>query len=112
MSNDAPIHRRLEIGHRLRRFRKRRGLTQTELAAELGLKSAYRVNQLELGRSRLYADELKIVCKLLDCSPLQILYAEKECDEAEILVLLQGLERRERELFRDLMRLFSNRSRD
>jgi transcriptional regulator with XRE-family HTH domain len=59
---------RLEIGKRVKTRRKELGLTQTELAQALGHKSCHRINQIELGRLRLYAEELPKLCKALDCS--------------------------------------------
>ena len=59
---------RLQIGTRVKTRRKELGLTQTELARALGHKSCHRINQIELGRLRLYAEELPILCRTLDCS--------------------------------------------
>ena len=63
---------RREIGARLRRCREQSGLTQREVAAALGHKSSHRINQIELGRLRLYAEELPKLCELLDCSTADI----------------------------------------
>ncbi|MEE4189536.1 MAG: helix-turn-helix transcriptional regulator [Roseobacter sp.] len=59
---------RVEIGKRIRRLRLEMGLTQGDLAAALGHSSPTRVNQIELGRLRLYAEELPRLCDRLDCS--------------------------------------------
>ena len=59
---------RLEIGKRLRRLRQETGLTQCEIAEMLGHSSSSRINQIELGRLRLYAEELPRLCKILNCS--------------------------------------------
>ncbi|WP_161594638.1 helix-turn-helix domain-containing protein [Marimonas lutisalis] len=49
---------RREIGARLRARRKEVGLRQCEVAQALGHTSSSRINQIELGRMRLYAEEL------------------------------------------------------
>ena len=67
---------RFEIGARLRSRRKELGFTQTEVAAFLGHKSSHRLNQIELGRKRLYADELPRLCNKLDCTLSDILVSE------------------------------------
>lgn len=59
---------RVEIGKRVRRLRLEKGLTQCDLAAVLGHSSSTRINQIELGRLRLYAEELPRLCDRLDCS--------------------------------------------
>lgn len=60
--------RRFEIGKRLRHLRQEMGLTQCDLAGALGHSSSTRINQIELGRLRLYAEELPRLCDCLDCS--------------------------------------------
>ena len=59
---------RVEIGKRVRRLRLEKGLTQCDLAVALGHSSSTRINQIELGRLRLYAEELPQLCGRLDCS--------------------------------------------
>lgn len=67
---------RLEIGARVRRLRMEMGLTQCELADALGHASSSRINQIELGRVRLYAEELPRLCKTLKCSLTDVIGAE------------------------------------
>jgi transcriptional regulator with XRE-family HTH domain len=43
------------------------GLTQQALAEALGHGSSHRINQIELGRLRLYAEELPRLCWALGC---------------------------------------------
>lgn len=54
-----------EIGDRLREFRKRRGLTQEQLAERVGV-SFQQIQQYENGSSRLNADRLQLVALALD----------------------------------------------
>ncbi|WP_170608733.1 helix-turn-helix domain-containing protein [Ruegeria arenilitoris] len=68
MHSEEPYQTRLEIGKRIRRLRRKIGLTQCELAESLGHNSSTRVNQVELGRIRLYAEELPKLCSTLKCS--------------------------------------------
>ena len=67
MDNLERFKARREIGFRLRKRRKELGLTQSELAAFLGHKGSYRINQIELGRLRLYAEELLTLLRKLEC---------------------------------------------
>ena len=69
------------MGARVRRLRKDMGLTQCELAEALGHTSSSRVNQIELGRVRLYAEELPRLCKKLKCSLSDVIGAESRSDE-------------------------------
>lgn len=59
---------RVEIGKRIRRLRLEKDLTQGDLAAALGHSSSTRINQIELGRLRLYAEELPRLCDRLGCA--------------------------------------------
>ncbi len=58
---------RREIGARVRKRRTELGITQCELAEALGHRGSYRINQIELGRLRLYAEELPKLCAKLNC---------------------------------------------
>ncbi|PRY69320.1 helix-turn-helix protein [Marivita geojedonensis] len=72
---------RREIGARLRELRKRKSLTQCELAKALGHNSSTRLNQIELGRTRLYAEELPILCEMLACTSSDIIGEHIEPNE-------------------------------
>ena len=76
MYNRELIVLRLEIGARLRSRRKELGFTQSEVAAFLGHRSSHRLNQIELGRKRLYAEELPRLCRKLNCSLSDIVVSE------------------------------------
>ena len=67
MFEDNSAEKRRETGVRIRKRRVEVGLTQQELAEALGHSSSHRINQIELGRLRLYAEELPILCWKLDC---------------------------------------------
>jgi transcriptional regulator with XRE-family HTH domain len=69
---------RREIGTRVKTRRKMLGLTQTELAHALGHTTCQRINQIELGRRRLYAEELPRLCKALNCSISDVIF-ESDC---------------------------------
>ncbi len=68
MEGEELFWKRREIGARIRSRRKEMALTQCELAASLGHKGSSRINQVELGRLRLYAEELPRLCKKLNCT--------------------------------------------
>ena len=72
MFDNALDQERREIGARMRRRRLELNLTQQELAEALGHKSSHRVNQIELGRQRLYAEELPRLCRILVCGVTDI----------------------------------------
>ena len=72
MFDTALDQERREIGTRVRRRRQELGLTQQEIAEALGHSSSHRVNQIELGRQRLYAEELPRLCKKLACDVADI----------------------------------------
>ena len=61
-----------EIGKRIRKFRKDRGLTQEELANMIGVGKG-RVSNWEQGTNRPDADILADICKALNVSPSEIL---------------------------------------
>ena len=71
---------RREIGARLRSRREELALTQCELAAFLGHKGSHRINQIELGRLRLYAEELPKLCEKLNCTYSDII-GKGDCGE-------------------------------
>ena len=76
MFDDDSVEKRREIGARIRKRRAELGLTQQELAEALGHGSSHRINQIELGRLRLYAEELPKLCWTLDCRVADIVPGE------------------------------------
>jgi HTH-type transcriptional regulator / antitoxin HipB len=60
----SPIHTPADLGHFLRDLRTQKGLTQAELADELGVNRQY-VAELETGRPNLYSDRLFQALRLL-----------------------------------------------
>ena len=73
MFDDDCLIARREIGARIRKRRKELGLTQCEIAEALNHKSSHRINQIELGRLRLYAEELPELCRALKCDAADII---------------------------------------
>lgn len=61
-----------EIGSRIRKYREKKGISQTELAQMLGIKNN-RVSNWEQGLNRPDADILAKLCCLLDVSPSELL---------------------------------------
>lgn len=61
-----------EIGARIRKYRKMRGFTQTELAKKIGVSSG-RLSNWEQGMYRPNADIIASICKALDISPSELL---------------------------------------
>lgn len=71
----APIDEK-QIGQRLKELRQRRGVTQVELAQELGITQGV-VSEYERGEVRLHAVLLAAFAKALKTSPNRILGFEK-----------------------------------
>jgi transcriptional regulator with XRE-family HTH domain len=65
-----------EIAHRIREARRRRGLTQVELAALLGTNQTY-VSSIELAGRGLTIYQLFRLCEALNVSPIEILREPK-----------------------------------
>lgn len=61
-----------EIGSRIRKYREKKGISQTELAQMLGIKNN-RVSNWEQGLNRPDADILTKLCYVLDVSPSELL---------------------------------------
>jgi len=61
----AAVTRPTDLGHFLRRQRQQRGLTQVELAGELGISRRYLI-EIEQGKPSLYTDRLFAVLRELD----------------------------------------------
>ena len=77
---------RTQIGNRIRSRRKELGITQCELAAALGHSSSSRINQIELGRKRLYAEELPRLCRFLQCSVGDLVPPEAKLDSSSAVL--------------------------
>ena len=92
MEEEDIYRARALIGSRLRQYRIEAGLTQIKLSEALGYGSPRRLNQIELGRSRLYADELEAICRVLRCSVTDIVYGTTLPEETDFLQLLDRLE--------------------
>jgi transcriptional regulator with XRE-family HTH domain len=65
MSAKSPDHIDLEVGQRIRIYRKTRGLSQTALADQLGV-TFQQVQKYENGRNRIGAGRLTRVAQVLD----------------------------------------------
>lgn len=57
------------IGSNLRKFRELRGLSQTELAHQVGLKTYAEISRYESGKGNLDMDRAKSLAKVLDIKP-------------------------------------------
>ena len=66
-----PYVRRI-LGGRLKQLRKRRGLTQGQLAEQLGLDPSW-VSKVEAGRIGPSPGQLRGLCQLLACDPSLLL---------------------------------------
>ena len=78
-----------EIGNRIRKYRKEVGLTQEQLAEEIGVTKS-RVSNWEQGINRPDADILAELCKALNVSPsilLDVYLTDDELNEQEKKVI-------------------------
>lgn len=69
-----------EIGNRIRKYREARGLSQKELAEELGISNS-RISNWEQGINRPDADILARLCGILNISPSLLLGVKLSTDE-------------------------------
>jgi transcriptional regulator with XRE-family HTH domain len=67
-----------EVGEKLRGFRKRRGLTQEQLAEKIDV-TFQQIQQYESGTSRLNTDKLQSIALALSV-PIAAFFAEKEVE--------------------------------
>lgn len=65
-----------ELGEKMREFRKRRGLTQEQLAERTGV-TFQQIQQYENGRTRLNTDKLQIIANALEI-PVAAFFGEVE----------------------------------
>ena len=69
-----------EIGLRIREFREARGLTQRQLARDIGVNEAV-ISNWETGKNRPNVDVLKKLCSSLGVSADALLGTGRECAE-------------------------------
>ncbi len=69
-----------EIGSRIRKYREKLGMSQNELAEQLGIKHS-RVSNWEQGTNRPDADLLAELCRVLNVSPSELLNVRLTSDE-------------------------------
>lgn len=68
----------MTIGEKIKQERIKRGMTQDELAHELGYKSRTSINKIETGKRDIPRSQIKQIAKILDVSPLLLLGFEDE----------------------------------
>lgn len=78
----APVDEKT-IGGRLRELRKRRGLTQTEVAEQLGVRQVL-VSEYELGQTRIHGALVAAFAKVLRTSADEILGLKDAKDKGSI----------------------------
>jgi transcriptional regulator with XRE-family HTH domain len=69
LSVDDLVRLRRDAGHWLRELREARGLSQRQLAAQVGVEYYTFVSQLETGRGRIPPDRYRIWAEALGVSP-------------------------------------------
>lgn len=71
------VQRRVEIGQNIKAWRRKRGLTQEEVARRLGC-SRKRVNRAEQGYIELAMGEIELLAQTLDASFYQLIGSPPE----------------------------------
>lgn len=69
-----------EIGSRIRKFREERGISQKQLAEQIGVSNS-RISNWEQGINRPDADRLAGICRALSVSPSELLNVRLSTDE-------------------------------
>ena len=83
-----------EIGNRIRKYREMRGISQRELAEDIGVSNS-RVSNWEQGINRPDADIIAKICRTLNVSPSDLLDVRLSPDEWSVQ------ERRVMQAYRD-----------
>lgn len=64
-----------EVGQRIKKMRKLKGITQQELADRLGVTKSY-MSRLESGQKKISLDRIESISTVLDIVPKQLLVDE------------------------------------
>lgn len=96
---------REEIGRRLRLAREDAGLTQGHVASHLGVHRPA-VSEIEAGRRRVPADELRVLCDLYEVSASWVLENRPEAPNAAVELAARKLANLKPEDLDSLMELF------
>lgn len=78
-----------KLAANLRKFRKKAGLTQEELARKLG-KTSNVISNWERGDNRPDADTIERICSILKVSPNDLLGWEEEKDDITVAAHIEG----------------------
>lgn len=71
----------MTIFERIKKLRKEKGLTQTELAIAIGYKDKSVISHIEKGEQNLYQDKIKAIADALEVSPGYLINGYEENDE-------------------------------
>ena len=101
-----------DMGMRLRKLRKARGLTQEQLAEELGL-SLKHISSVERGTSSFSLENLILASVYFDCTLDYLILGKNSTDSmskmpASVLSLFSSDNEEEKDLFVEYMKLFVN----
>ena len=99
----------MDVGNRIRELRKKKGMTQQELAQKLGLKDSA-IAKYENGRvENIKRSTLSKMAKILDCSPVYLLGIEQDDvfdlsdDERELIIEFRNSDIDTQKMIRMLM---------
>ncbi len=71
----------MTIFERIKKLRKEKGLTQTDLAKAIGYKDKSVISHIERGEQNLYQDKIQAIADALDVSPGYLINGIEEKDE-------------------------------
>jgi y4mF family transcriptional regulator len=76
-NNNSSKGGQMTIGQRIKKYREEKGMTQEQLALEIGVTQAY-ISQLENDKRRITLDKLDAIIQALGCKFTDILPEYKE----------------------------------
>ena len=101
------------IGSRIKAERNMRGLTQENLAEKLDVSVGY-VSQIERGITKISLDTLAEISVILDCDIAKLITGtvidSENYKSAELNAYLASLDRRDRQLLLDFIKLLATRN--
>nr|DAV06175.1 MAG TPA: helix-turn-helix domain protein [Caudoviricetes sp.] len=86
----------MAIGHRIQEIRKKRGITQKELATEIGC-AEITIRQYESGKRQPRLDQISNIARILNVSEYFLIYGD---DDNKLVKILAELEERKKTLIK------------
>ena len=94
----------IEIANRIKKMRKKRGMTQQDLADALGFKSRSSINKIEKDTYNIGLETPKKIAKALDCDPDYLAFGNEEDKKEEINLIFDQLSESQQDAVLRVMR--------